>query len=1299
MTHVMDADASQTIVIEEVKRGRNLVVQGPPGTGKSQTIANMIAAAVKEGKKVLFVAEKMAALDVVMRRLSNIGLGDMCLELHSHKANKRVIIKNLEKALNLTCQQPQDVERQAEELKEYRDKLNRHADVLHRQIEPANVTPYQVFGELVRLRSSGVKPADFKMDDVVTWTSTDLKEKENLLRDLEIHLREIGNPIEHCWRGVQLGAVLPMDIDRLMTSIPGIAGRLERLMTSTAELATLLHYGTANTAMDAATLAKFAKRLARAPVMDRQSIANDIWDIRRQEIDSLIETGKQLSQSQQYLQGTVAEVAWTTDVSKARLDLSAHGKSLFRIFIKDFRQAKATLRGILDVPPPKLLKERLNLLDVLMTGQRCVQVIGNDDAGQRVGKTAFGGKWNGVNSDWQALEKIAQWESKCRKEKTPDNFREVMAKVDDLTQIGELVGAMAVDFSPLIEELQQVFGQLELDLEVAFGDREYPTVSLALIKSRLEQWTNQPETINKWIAYHQRWKKLQECGLGPVAEKIAEGAMSAAEMIDRFQMSYFEDVIRKVFDESTDLAEFQGISHQEIVNRFIDLDQQRIELSRQEVRMGHDLGMPARSGKVGEVGVITREAAKKRRHLPLRKLMDQAGNAIQAIKPVFMMSPISVAQYLKPGDLEFDVLFFDEASQVRPAEALGAIARAKQLVVVGDEKQLPPTRFFSTTIGDEHEPDEDDLDLGDLESILGLCSAQRMPDRMLRWHYRSRHESLITVSNHSFYDNRLIIIPSPSDDDGKLGLKFRNLPHGTFDRGGSRTNRIEAQAIADAVMEHVRKYPDKTLGVGAFSVAQRDEILDELEVRRRNSPELEAFFATATEEPFFVKNLENIQGDERDVIFISIGYGKDSAGRMTMNFGPLNQQGGERRLNVLITRARERCEVFSSITADDIDLSRTRAQGTHALKVFLTFAEKGHLDVPVMSGKDYDSEFERQVDKAISSQGYEVQRQVGTAGFFIDLAVIDPDKPGRYLLGIECDGASYHSSLSARDRDRLRQQVLEDRGWLIHRIWSTDWFQRPEEQLRKTLAAIEEAKVTHAGRSGPSAPPTTPPPGDNLAERIEMSSPDGEKADKDDQENNDSDSVVQSNAIQTTPYVEANFRVNSSKEIHRVPRDVLTGIVVRVVEAEGPIHKDIVAKRVAKLWGLKQIGNRISKAVDLALKSACKKDRLEQDGCFFNLKGRLARVIRNRENVAQNQKKPEHLPPAEIEFAVLTVVREHVGVSFDEIVTTVARLFGSRSTSKQLKEVITKGTLALVHAGFLEQRNDKLYTNTNHISP
>jgi superfamily I DNA and/or RNA helicase len=345
------------------------------------------------------------------------------------------------------------------------------------------------------------------------------------------------------------------------------------------------------------------------------------------------------------------------------------------------------------------------------------------------------------------------------------------------------------------------------------------------------------------------------------------------------------------------------------------------------------------------MAVIYREIAKKKRHLPIRKLLHEAGHALQAIKLVFMMSPISIAQFLAPGTLEFDLLVMDEASQVTPEDALGAIARAKQIVVVGDSKQLPPTRFFTKMLGDEAFSEDDEItNTGDVESILKLCESKGLPQRMLRWHYRNRHQSLIAVSNREFYDNELYVIPSPESISPDYGLHFRFIGDGVFDRGGKASNQLEARAVAQAVIEHARQVPDKSLGVGTFSVAQRDAVLNELELMRRANSGLEKFFASGKvesvkSEPFFVKNLENIQGDERDVIFISVGYGKDQSGFMAMNFGPLSLEGGERRLNVLITRARERCEVFSSITADDINTDRASAVGARALKNFPTLCK------------------------------------------------------------------------------------------------------------------------------------------------------------------------------------------------------------------------------------------------------------------------------------------------------------------------------------------------------------------------
>ena len=434
--------------------------------------------------------------------------------------------------------------------------------------------------------------------------------------------------------------------------------------------------------------------------------------------------------------------------------------------------------------------------------------------------------------------------------------------------------------------------------------------------------------------------------------------------------------------------------------------------------------------------------------------MKGAGRAIQSIKPVFMMSPLSIAKYIPPGSVEFDLVVFDEASQVRPVEALGAIIRGKQAVVVGDSKQLPPTSFFDR-MADEGE--EEGSRTADLESILGMFCAQGAQERMLKWHYRSRHESLIAVSNHEFYDNRLVVFPSPDAGKVETGLIFRHHPEATYQRRG--INTAEAKTVALAVMEHARKTPGLTLGVAAFSNVQARRVEDEVDILRRRDPSCEEFFAGHPEEPFFVKNLENVQGDERDVILISIGYGKIDGAYLPMNFGPLNRDGGERRLNVLITRARRRCIVYCNFVGADLDLRRSRARGVQALKTFLEYAQNGLIDVPEATGREADSPFEEAVAARLRTRGHDVDHQIGSAGFFIDLAVVDPAKPGRYLLGIECDGASYHSARSARDRDRLRQQVLEGLGWTIHRIWSTDWFRNPEQELGRVEVAVRSART------------------------------------------------------------------------------------------------------------------------------------------------------------------------------------------------------------------------------------------------
>jgi very-short-patch-repair endonuclease len=427
-----------------------------------------------------------------------------------------------------------------------------------------------------------------------------------------------------------------------------------------------------------------------------------------------------------------------------------------------------------------------------------------------------------------------------------------------------------------------------------------------------------------------------------------------------------------------------------------------------------------------------------------------------------MMSPLSIATFLEQGGTDFDQVIFDEASQVRPVDAFGAILRGKQTIVVGDEKQLPPTSFFDAMTSDAVDGDdegEEPLSAG-IQSVLELFLAKDAPRESLLWHYRSRHHSLIALSNAEFYDNGLMVFPHAEQQRDDLGLVYHYLPDAVYGRGHSQRNPVEAREVAEAVFDHARENPGQTLGVAAFSTSQMQAILDELEAMRRLQPEYEGFFTAHPEEPFFVKNLENVQGDERDVIFISVGYGRDAAGNVSMNFGPLNWQGGERRLNVLITRARMRCEVFTNLTANDIDLTRTSARGVQALKHFLLYAETSVLDETIVGPPPTESPFEAAVRDVLEAAGHQVDTQVGVARYRVDLAIVDEHDPGRYLLGIECDGAMYHHARSARDRDRLRQMVLEQRGWHLYRIWSTDWFKHPAREAERLLAAVDAAKST-----------------------------------------------------------------------------------------------------------------------------------------------------------------------------------------------------------------------------------------------
>lgn len=1284
--HVTDADSSQAIVIEEIAQGRNLVVQGPPGTGKSQTITNAIAAAVHAGKRVLFIAEKMAALEVVKRRLDEIGLGPMTLELHSHKARKREVLEELKDTLELgnpkgTRNVPiEELRTKARHLREY-DRL------LHSPIGASGCSPYQAMGQLLKLKNAGKHATKELVPQFTDWTPEEYESRKQVALELDRLLKVSGSPLDHPWRGARCAPLTPTDLERFAARLKVAKEHLRELEVSNTDLADKLGMPQPRALRDAKNLNALAEHILRCPPScDRKALAHDRWQTDVPGLEQALGNLKQLIEERDALAERVNEAAWNTDLSATRIALAAHAKRWFRIFNSSFRQAVATLRGICKGPAPKDADERVQLVDRIQSVQTRRKRLQQDE---EFGRSLLGSLWAGEATSVREAEAIVDWVKAGEKsEFVKANQRHVAERLKDSQIIATPLSKAASQVERAENELKAIARDLKLDLAAAFGCDDFQQVGLEAWADRISNWISSTEDLSHYLATDARLVKLRDLGLTALASEIDQGQINAGEVADQLEMLRSEAVLNRAWQERPMLAEFHGEAFEGDAARFAELDLERIALSRLEVAKAHYDNLPRRTADTGQVKVLRHEMGKQRRHMPIRRLLSEAGHAIQKIKPVFMMSPLSVAQFLEPGVLEFDLLVIDEASQVQPVDALGAIARSKQIVVVGDQKQLPPTSFFARLSGEGEETDEEatdeSLNAGDVESILGLCEAQGLPNRMLRWHYRSRHESLIAVSNRQFYNDRLFIVPSPMIAGGPLGLKFRYVANGCYDRGGSRTNRNEAIAVAEAVMQHAREHPNLSLGVATFSTAQRDAILDEIELRRRVDPLAEEFFMNNGHEPFFVKSLENVQGDQRDVIFISVGYAKDQGGYFAQNFGPLNRKGGERRLNVLISRAASACEVFSSIKADDIDLSRTQSIGVTALKLYLNYAEHGRMDA-VQSLGDADSVFEEQVALAIRDKGFEVDHQIGVGGFFVDLAVRDPNRPGRYLLGIECDGAQYHSARWVRDRDRLRQQILESRGWQIHRVWSTDWFKRPIAELDRVLKALDDAKSHWESIDRKDAESSALLPVRNgLADADAVWERD---------EPGNSESEVQ-NGEPENPYREAESNSkNNHGSLSDMPQGKLTRLIKAIIQIEAPIHLEELCRRCVKLMGATRLGANQRLKLESAIKRLAKRGELVQKEQFIHRPNMEKYPVRNRRSLENaNLRKIEYIPPEELREAILTVVTGHVAPSEVETASSVAKLLGINNTPT-VQNVVKEQIALLTAENTLAERAGKLFAS------
>ena len=1262
--HIMDADPSQIAVIEDIKAGRNLVVEGPPGTGKSQTIANVIAELLAGGKRVLFVSEKMAALEVVKERLDRAGLGDFCLELHSRKSNKKEVLKELERTTGSGARTYASPEEDFDRLEGLKQELDGYAAALRDPCGDLGHSPFSLFGlrEGVRrhFEDSGRPMPAVDLRDPEQWTREDWSQARLRLENLRDALSMIGDVKAHAWYGCSPGVVLPSDEGPLRTLLEKCQKALTDLEAAVTELIQ------ACGARQPADLQAVADCLAAADVVadsrptERSLLSGPAWDEPDETAETLVGEVRLFQKAYPDVAARFKAEALDEDVAALTAAYGEYAPKWYRILFSQYREVKKKARSLYLRGLPF---RKATVLQDLIDLERCASLRKGIRDAREKGAALFGALWQGEESDVGALESFAAWITAFRKHVlsgvlTEEAIDRVEGGVDGEAVRGHMK-TVRTSQGPFEEEMQRLFNRVGADVQKIVG-ASMESAPLTDIAPRLESWLEHLPGLQRWAQFTAAREACRETVAAPVDEVVEETGIEATDLLPCFEGGYAEQLLHRAFQERPALAGFVGELHEKKIRDFADLDRGLIRMNQKRLAAKLSRERPAvRAGASAgsEAGILLGEFGRKRGHMPIRKLLSRAGGLITRIKPCFMMSPLSVAQFLAPGILEFDVVVFDEASQVRPSDALGAVARGGQIVVMGDTRQLPPTSFFDHLLEADGDEEADEAAVSDVESILHQCK-RAYPMKMLRWHYRSRHESLIAFSNQAFYDNNLRIYPSPVQESEALGLKFRHLPESVYDRGRTSVNRMEAREVARAALEHFRQHPEESLGVGAFNIKQQQAILEEVELQLRRNPDMESHFAPSRPERFFVKNLETIQGDERDVIFLSVGFGFDPDGKLYRNFGPLNQEGGERRLNVLVTRARKRCVVFSNFRAEDLSLEGIQARGARALKGYLGFAEKRTLEEAEVAQEDADFPFEESVQDCLQQEGVEAHRQVGCAGFRVDIGVMDPEQPGRFFLGVECDGTKYHGSRVARDRDRLRRQVLEGLGWRIHRVWSTDWYRNRNEILDRLLDAIEESRA--APMPEPEAPPVETPP--------EESSPAAEA--RDDQE----DSVQDYRAC-------ADLGVSTAGELHDQSPMKISRAVTTVVNTEGPVHFNEVLQRIRKAWDLKRAGRRVralvSEAADLA----------EKDGAIVHKDEFL--WPSNMENPPVRRRGDE-IPASidlicneEIAEALQTVLRRQFATLPEDLVIQAGRILGFASVRQKTEEQIQAVLEGLLEGGAL----------------
>ena len=1349
-------DSSQLSAILAAADGKTMVLEGPPGTGKSQTITNLIAHAIAQEKTVLFVSEKMAALDVVHRRLRHLGLGPACLELHSNKANKKVVLEQFRESLEegrVRGARRRPWAEIAEDLDAARGRLNGHVTAMHRE-RGSGESLHEVIGQTAGEEAQGGESWDLHADlgiaDPKAVDADTLRRWRELLAEVDVVAAEQAVGATHPLLLVGQDDYSPIfENESRVTVAEFDAPASEFLSAANAALAGLNASTAARAAL--ATEEQWTALTALLALLAKPhpgSKSAGQWlteDARREGAADACELAAEY-------QGLVNELAGNFRVSPTTLPLETleglRREYVGGGFFKRWRAKSSLLgelRGIANDPKQLSIEAAIRALDAAQR-QREIEPLFADVRSDA--ELVLGQVWSATDTDATAA-------------------RSAVDAANALAAAwAQFAGGLDLDATTQAELVQSVAGSIGDDSHGARGQRLALAVSqLRAAKEPLLQatkpltgaplsaslqdvealqslsitWADSWSSLRGWS----RWQGLRrQCldaetaagGLQAVIERLEAGGCNPGEARARFDSAFAKAWALHEISGDDALKAFDGADHNRALSGFRSLDDERLTAAREEVRQRTGSRRPTvsaaaaatgKSAKTG-LGLLQREITKKTRHLAIRRLLAELDEIAMQLKPCFLMSPMSVAQYLDADHPPFDIVVFDEASQIPVWDAIGAIARGNQAVIVGDPKQLPPTSFFSRS-ADVDSIDEDEVE--DLESILEECIGAQVPTHRLRWHYRSRHESLIAFSNERYYDSKLLTFPSGASEG--RGVQVAYHADAVYDKGSTRTNKIEAQAVAAEVVRRLLdpKEGDRSIGVVTFSQAQQTLVLDLLDAAARKHPEIERFFDESIQEPVFVKNLENVQGDERDVIIFSIGYGPDANGRLSMNFGPLNNDGGERRLNVAITRAREEVLVHTSIRSDQIDLARTNARGVRDLRAFLSFAESNQTKTASQAGtpgpvtQSHDA-LVRIVGERLAQLGWEVEYEIGRSDVRVDIGVRHPERDDAFLAGIETDGANYRRASTARDRDRLRSDVLAGLGWKLIPVWAVDFWRDADTEVDRIHGELQRLL-----KEEPKEEPT--PVGSPIKEPAQIAGAPVEEAREEAREEDREDGhdetpeiaaaperpkVIALPAASSTPLLDVMEDKADPSEPMQLPaasaneatpmiaagaaspssgiyepahiagfedrvaefyddeqNEHVAATIRRVIEAEAPLTEETLVRRIASTWGFAAVSKKFRERVGdlVALSNPASTEHAAGDGATQRLYWRRTDEASSystfRTQDSQDARPFSEVPQPELVQAMLATLAQQPLWPLDDLQKEVLSLFGGKRMTQAVR--------------------------------